>query len=262
MGTAAAKGNDIYSNSILAQSGIRAAPALRSAGLLGVDAFQAACAATVAPEHMRIPPGAIRALTSANVNVYSLDRTPVAVMRYLGIRLYKLDAVRAIIPDKLREIYSRIKARRPKCCVYTPVIPTADAILCASIRHGVPLSTIDTILPLVTAELRLDAFGALIAPGPTRALRAVLACTSVAATVFVVTAFTVPYLFVAWWLGARNTSVVFSASRQVSLIVALVSVVVFSGTLFDEMVSVPSRGWIRSAPPLAAGAAVLLNALV
>lgn len=165
---------------VTAAQGLACSTALRRGGMLGVDAFVAACNATKSPDRTCMPWRAADALVAANIDPYKLDYTLSSIMRYIGISLYREDTSKAILNSHLRDIYLRVRSRRPR--MFTPVTDVLRAAIRAMVRHKLPL-TADAVLPHLNEELRELWVGFMVAPPIVRAMRTLLAIPVMAAIV-------------------------------------------------------------------------------
>ena len=150
---------------IKVEHALPAASALSAQGVLGIDAFVAACHAIGAYEYALVLETAIDQLTFENVDVLALDRGAVAVMRYLGFNAPLSFRENAIRCEFLKGAY-RAYARRFRCA---PVVPVVRAALCAVLRSGAASTTIAQTAADTPAEMTSTWAGSMCSPGPRRA---------------------------------------------------------------------------------------------
>lgn len=231
---------------LTASHGIAAASALRDSGVAGVDAFVESCRANPSPELVYMSSRALGALVAANVDVYSLDRSSIAVLRYLGFPLYSLAADRAITPGKLREIYSRLRSRRPRRHAFLPVFPTVRAMIMSCLRTGTSLRDVERSIPRVETEMRSTLMGLLTFPACTTATRNALFAVITMAIAWGVVASARVRDYARELMGETAARATVSGVRQASGLYALISIGWLVRTLFREHCRDPKRAQLRA----------------
>ena len=239
---------------VTAAQGLACASAMRRGGLLGVDEFVVSCKATKSPDRTCMPWRAADALVAANIDPYKLDYTASSCMRYIGVSLYREDSSKAIINPHLRDVYLRIRSRRPR--VFTPVTDVLRAAVRALIRHQLPLSA-EQLLPHVEEEMRELWIGFLVAQPIVRSVRALLAISLMGAlipSIILYGSFTLPLT------ASIAAQVVFPLTVQFFVVAVAIAFLVCLGQVAAHMAKCRGRmrSVIRTFPSATASIAILL----